>query len=53
MTQQNRTLKKIREIAVSPTRIASFGEDESGELYLVGYDDGMVYQLHLESGAFD
>ena len=53
LTQSNRKLTEIREIGTSPSRIASFGEDENGELYLVGYDDGVIYQLDLPSSTFD
>ncbi len=30
-------------IATSPAAIVSFGEDESGEVYIVGFDDGRIY----------
>ena len=40
LTQEDGTLKEIREIGQSPDRIASFGIDSSGELYVVGYDRG-------------
>lgn len=52
LTQESRTLTKIRQLATSPARIASFGEDDEGELYLVGYDDGMIYQLDLQASVF-
>ncbi len=53
LTQDNRKLTKIREIGTSPSRIASFGQDDKGELYLVGYDDGVIYQFDLASCVFD
>lgn len=40
----------VRELIVAtPFSISSFGEDESGELYLIGYS-GSVYRLALPTG---
>jgi glucose/arabinose dehydrogenase len=36
---------------VSPSSISSFGEDEAGELYLVGYGTGRIYALKGEGTA--
>jgi hypothetical protein len=33
-----------RQVALSPAPISSFGEDEAGEVYIVGYD-GRIYVL--------
>lgn len=46
LTQQNGQLKEIRQIGVSPQRIVSFGQDNSGELFIVGYE-GMIYSIDL------
>jgi len=50
--QENRVLKAVRAIATSPQAIASFATDESGNVYLVGYE-GMVYQLDFSHSNFD
>jgi putative heme-binding domain-containing protein len=52
LRQENRTLKVIREIGTAPQRIVAFGQDEQGELYLVGYE-GMIYRLELSSTVFE
>lgn len=53
LTQENRKLKRIREIGTSPDRIASFGVDHNGGLYLVGYDNGTIYRIRLENSVFE
>ena len=45
-------LKTIRQIAVSPQVIASFGTDQAGNIYVVGYE-GMVYRIDFDSSDFD
>lgn len=52
LTQENRSLKSIRQIAESPQAITAFAADERGNLYVMGYQ-GMVYQLDLAGVAFD
>jgi putative heme-binding domain-containing protein len=47
LAQTNRVLASVVEIGRAPTRIASFAEDSEGELYLVGYDLGIIYRLNL------
>lgn len=47
LTQQDRKLQRIVEIGRAPSRAVSFGQDGKGELYLVGYDDGVIYHLDL------
>lgn len=49
LTQKDRTLQKIVEIGRAPTRAASFAQGRDGELYLVGYDLGVIYHVGLES----
>lgn len=51
LTQQNRRLTSVREIGMSPQFIASFGTDEHGNIYVVGYE-GMVYKIDFEAGEF-
>lgn len=53
ITQRNRTLQSIREIGTSPAKIVAFGRDRSGELYVIGYDLGMIYKIDLESARFE
>ena len=47
LAQTNRVLTSVVEIGRAPTRIASFAEDGEGELYLVGYDLGIIYRVNL------
>ena len=50
--QQDRLLQVVRQIGTSPQGIASFAEDEQGNLYLVGYE-GMIYKLDFADTVFD
>jgi len=52
LKQHGRTLQVIRQIGTAPQGIASFGTDDRGEIYVVGYE-GMVYQLDLTATDFD
>jgi glucose/arabinose dehydrogenase len=52
LTQENRVLTKVRLIANAPQHVVSFGTDELGELYLVGYE-GTIYRLDLEQTRFE
>ena len=45
VTQEGRKLTSIVEIGRSPERISSFGADEEGELYVVGFDNGVIYRV--------
>ena len=49
LTQQDRKLGKVVEIARSPARITSFARDDEGELYVIGFDNGIIYQLKLDN----
>ena len=51
LEQRDRRLHRIRQIGVAPSRISSFGTDLAREIYLVGYDDGMIYHLDLSNTA--
>ena len=53
ITQVDRTLETIRQIGSAPDRIVSFGRDQSGELYAIGYDKGIVYRVDLEGAKFE
>ena len=50
LEQRDRALTSIVEIGRAPDRIASFGLDSAGELYLVGLDRGLIYGIDA-SGA--
>ncbi len=52
VTQENRVLKSVRQIATSPQGISSFATDEQGEIYVVGYE-GMIYKLELSEAFHD
>jgi putative heme-binding domain-containing protein len=51
LTQDNRILKEVRQVGTSPERIASFGQDAAGELFIVGYE-GTVSKLDFSSSVF-
>ncbi len=52
VTQENGALKTARQIGSIPQGLVSFGEDEAGHVYAVGYE-GMVYQLDFTDARFD
>jgi hypothetical protein len=51
IAQENRVARVIRQIALAPERVASFGRDEAGNLYVVGYE-GMVYRMDFAGASF-
>jgi hypothetical protein len=53
VTQQARHLRAIREIGKSPAKVVAFGRDRHGELYVVGYDLGMIYKLDFQNAEFE
>jgi len=52
VTQENRVLKTVRQIGESPQFIASFGTDEQGNIYVVGYE-GMIYKIDFRNAAWE
>lgn len=52
VTQENGKLKAARQIATLPQGLVSFGTDEAGRIYAVGYE-GMIYQLDFTGSHFD
>lgn len=52
LTQSNRRLLKIREIGRAEQRIVSFGEDNDGEIYAIGYE-GTIYHVDLADAVFE
>ena len=51
VTQEGGVLKHVMQIGTAPQGIASFTEDEQGNLYVVGYE-GMIYQLDFSDAMF-
>jgi putative heme-binding domain-containing protein len=47
--QENRRLSEVVEIGRCPTRVVSFSQGEDDEIFVVGYDTGVIYRLDLES----
>jgi hypothetical protein len=37
------------EIGLSPAQVVSFAEDSQNELYVVGFDTGLIYKMDLAS----
>ena len=52
LTQANRVLKTVRQIGTSPQFIASFGADEQGNIYVVGYE-GMIYKIDFTPAVWE
>lgn len=52
LTQGNGKLKAVRQLGRLPQGLVSFGTDEAGHLYAVGYE-GMIYQLDFSESHFD
>ena len=52
LTQKNRVLDQARVIGLCPQQAVSFGRDEQGELYVVGYQ-GMIYKMDLSVTKFE
>ena len=52
LSQQDRTLKEIRQIGTAPQRIVSFGQDAEGEIYVVGYE-GILYRIDFSTAKFE
>ena len=52
MTQKDRKLVKVRQIASCPEKPCSFGIDHTGELFVIGYE-GTIYRLVLGDSVFE
>jgi putative heme-binding domain-containing protein len=52
VTQENGTLKAARQIGTIPQGLVSFGTDQAGHIYAVGYE-GIIYQLDFTEAHFD
>jgi len=45
-------LKDVRQIGTLPQQLVSFGTDDAGRIYAVGYE-GMIYQLDFTEARFE
>ncbi|HWA09676.1 MAG TPA: PQQ-dependent sugar dehydrogenase [Opitutaceae bacterium] len=52
LTQENRTLKTVLQIGKAPEPLDSFGTDEQGNIYTVGYT-GMIYKIDFSGATFE
>jgi putative heme-binding domain-containing protein len=52
LTQSDRALTKVRQIANSAQHVVSFGLGEHGEILLVGYE-GTIYQIDFTTAKFE
>jgi putative heme-binding domain-containing protein len=50
--QEKGVLKDVRQIATVPQGLVSFGTDEAGNIYIVGFE-GMVYRMDFTGARFD
>jgi putative heme-binding domain-containing protein len=52
LTQQNGVLQAARQIGVLPQPVVSFGEDEAGNLYAIGYES-TIYRIDFTETRFE
>jgi putative heme-binding domain-containing protein len=52
LSEKDGSVGKVRQIGVLPQRIASFSEDESGNIYAVGYE-GQIYKIDFAAARFE
>jgi putative heme-binding domain-containing protein len=52
MTQEKGVLKKVRQIGKAPQGLASFGEDEAGNIYVVGFE-GLISKIDFSRATFE
>ncbi len=52
VTLENGILKAARQLGTVPQQLVSFGTDEAGSLYAIGYG-GMIYRLDFSGSSFD
>jgi hypothetical protein len=45
-------VQSVRELGESPQHISSFGVDENGEIYVIGYE-GAIYRADLSHSKFE
>lgn len=49
LRQSERELAEIVEVGRSPSRIVSFGQDSDRNLYVVGFDNGVIYRMGFQN----
>jgi hypothetical protein len=49
LTRDNGKLRSLVQLGQSPSRIAAFGEDADGELFIVGHDPHAIYRVDLST----
>lgn len=49
--QEGSLLKTVRQLAILPQQLVSFGQDDAGNLYALGYE-GMIYRLDFSGSRF-
>ena len=52
LTARDGVLQKVRQVATAPQKVVSFGRDDRGGLYLVGYE-GTIYTIDFDGATFD
>jgi putative heme-binding domain-containing protein len=52
VTQENGVLKTVRQIGTVPQGLVSFGTDEAGRVYVVGFE-GLIYRLDFSRTRYD
>lgn len=52
LTQRHRRLETVRQLGTAPEPVVSFGQDASGNLYVVGYD-GMIFKMNFNRSHFE
>jgi putative heme-binding domain-containing protein len=52
LTAKDGVLEKVRQLATAPQKVVSFGRDDRGRLYLVGYE-GTIYAINFDGATFD
>jgi hypothetical protein len=52
VTEKHGALKAVRQIGILPQGLVSFGTDEAGRIYAVGYE-GTIYLLDFAEARFD
>jgi hypothetical protein len=52
LTQSDRVLTKVRQIAPSPQHVVSFGQGGQGDIFVVGYE-GTIYRIDFSAATFE
>jgi glucose/arabinose dehydrogenase len=52
VTQENGVLKAVRQIGTAPQGLVSFGTDDAGNIYVVGYQ-GMIQRIDFADARYD